>query len=233
MLLNNDTFGRWVNGSIGKIVGIIPKNGEDDVIQVELSDGNIVNVTPFNWEIYKYSYDDRTQKIFSQPAGSFTQYPLKLAWALTIHKSQGKTFHKVVIDIGRGTFAHGQVYVALSRCTSLQGIILLKPIQKRHILMDFRVVQFLTRLQYQKAEERLSYENKVKIILSAIAEKEEVEIVYLKTDDTKSRRRIRPQIIEPMEYKGKQFEGLRAFCHKRRDIRHFRIDRILELTTNG
>jgi len=233
MLLNNDPFGRWVNGSIGKIVRIISLKGEDDIIQVELSDGLIANVTPFNWEIYKYGYDDRTQKIVSQPVGSFTQYPLKLAWAITIHKSQGKTFEKLVIDIGRGTFAHGQVYVALSRCTSLQGIVLLKPIQKHHILMDFRVVQFLTRFQYQKAEERLSYEDKVKMILSVIAEKGEVEIVYLKTDDTKSRRRIRPQAIEGMEYKGKQFEGLRAFCHERRDLRHFRIDRILEITTHS
>jgi ATP-dependent DNA helicase PIF1 len=233
MLLNNDSYGRWVNGSIGKVVKILRQAGEDDVIQVELPGEFIVHVTPFNWEIYKYTYDAKAQKIFSQPVGSFIQYPLKLAWAITIHKSQGKTFTKVVIDIGRGTFAHGQVYVALSRCTSLQGIVLRKPIQKHHILMDFRVVKFLTRFQYQKAEERLSYDDKVKVINAAIADRREVEIVYLKPDDTKSRRRIRPESIEMMEYKGKQFEGLRAFCYERRDLRHFRIDRILELTTRS
>ncbi|MFH0789410.1 MAG: AAA family ATPase [Pseudomonadota bacterium] len=231
MLLNNDSYGRWVNGSIGKIVKILRQAGEDDVIQVELPGDFIVNVTPFNWEIYKYTYDAQAQKIFSQPVGSFTQYPLKLAWAITIHKSQGKTFNKVVIDIGRGTFAHGQVYVALSRCTSLQGIVLSKSIQKHHILMDFRVVKFLTRFQYQKAEERLSYADKVQLIKAMIADSREVEIVYLKPDDTKSCRRIRPESIEMMEFRGKQFEGLRAFCHQRKDLRHFRIDRILELKT--
>jgi ATP-dependent exoDNAse (exonuclease V) alpha subunit len=231
MLLNNDPYGRWVNGSIGKILRIIRPPGEEDIIQVELTSGVIVQVTPFTWEIFKYTFDERRQKIFSQPIGSFTQYPLKLAWAVTIHKSQGKTFHNVIIDIGRGTFAHGQVYVALSRCTRLQGIVLMKPIQKNHILMDYRVVRFLTRFQYQKAEEKFSYDDKAKVIHSAIEAKEDLEITYLKTDDTKTRRRIRPQAIEQMEYRGKKFEGLRAFCYERRDLRHFRIDRILELTT--
>ena len=171
------------------------------------------------------------KRSFSQPVGSFTQYPLKLAWAITIHKSQGKTFDKVVIDIGRGTFAHGQVYVALSRCTSLQGIVLSKPIGKHHILMDYQVVKFLTRFQYEKSEERLSYADKVKMIQEVIEGRKDLEIVYLKPDDTKSRRRIRPEAIEMMEYKGKRFEGLRAYCHERQDLRTFRIDRILELKT--
>jgi ATP-dependent DNA helicase PIF1 len=231
MLLNNDPLGRWVNGTIGKVIQIIRRSNEEDSIQVELEDNSIVQVFPFTWEIFKYTYDASAQKIFSQPVGSFTQFPLKLAWAITIHKSQGKTFEKVVIDIGRGTFAHGQVYVALSRCTSLQGIVLRKPIQKSHILMDYRVIQFLTRFQYQKAEEKLSYADKVRTIEKMIAQKGEMEIVYLKPDDTKSRRRIRPESIEMMEYRGKKFEGLRAFCHERQDLRHFRVDRILEIKT--
>ena len=229
MLLNNDPLGRWVNGSIGKIGKIIRQRGEEDIIQVELEDDSLVQVTPFTWEIFKYTYDAYAQKIFSQPVGSFTQYPLKLAWAITIHKSQGKTFDKVVIDIGRGTFAHGQVYVALSRCTSLQGIVLSKPIGKHHILMDYQVVKFLTRFQYEKSEERLSYADKVKMIQEVMKEKQDLEIVYLKPDDTKSRRRIRPESIEMMEYKGKRFEGLRAYCHERQDLRTFRVDRILEI----
>ncbi|MBI5603410.1 MAG: AAA family ATPase [Deltaproteobacteria bacterium] len=231
MLLNNDPLGRWVNGSIGKITGIISRRGEEDTIQVELEDNTVARVTPVTWEILKYTYDANARKIFSQPVGAFTQYPLKLAWAITIHKSQGKTFEKVVIDIGRGTFAHGQVYVALSRCTSLKGLILSKPIQKHHILMDFRVVKFLTRFQYKKAEERLSYVDKVRIIKEVMEEKKDLEIIYLKPDDTKSRRRIRPESIEMMEYGGKRFEGLRAYCHERQDLRHFRLDRILEIKT--
>ncbi len=102
--------------------------------------------------------------------GTFTQYPLMLAWAVTIHKSQGKTFERVVIDIGRGTFAHGQMYVALSRCTSLEGIVLKQPIAKKHIWMDWRVVQFVTRYQYGKAEEALPAGDREKLILKAIRE---------------------------------------------------------------
>jgi ATP-dependent DNA helicase PIF1 len=229
MLLNNDPFGRWVNGSIGKTIRVLDQEGSDAVIQVELDDHTPVQVSPHTWEIFQYTFDARSQKIYSEPVGSFTQYPLKLAWAITIHKSQGKTFEKVVIDIGRGTFAHGQVYVALSRCTRLSGIILSKPIQKHHILMDYRVVKFLTRFQYQKAEESFGYADKVRLIREVMQKNRDLEIVYLKPDDTKSRRRIRPESVEQMEYRGREFEGLRAFCYERQDHRHFRIDRILEI----
>jgi ATP-dependent DNA helicase PIF1 len=229
MLLNNDPLGRWVNGSIGKVSKIVHQTGEEDVIRVELPGNLTVPVTPYTWKIFRFAFDEKAGKIYSEPVGSFTQYPLKLAWAITIHKSQGKTFDRVVIDIGRGTFAHGQVYVALSRCTSLQGIVLRQPIRKQHILMDWRVVQFLTRFQYEKSEERLAYGDKVRMIEEAMGERRDLEIVYLKPDDTKSRRRISPESITILEYKGKSFEGLRAYCHERRDLRHFRIDRILEI----
>ena len=76
-----------------------------------------------------------------------------LAWAVTIHKSQGKTFDNVIIDIGSGAFAHGQTYVALSRCTSLEGIVLMKPLLKKHIWTDFKVTDFLTKYQYKRAEQ--------------------------------------------------------------------------------
>jgi len=161
--------------------------------------------------------------------GSFTQYPLRLAWAITIHKSQGKTFDRVVIDIGRGTFAHGQVYVALSRCTSFEGIVLKKEIKKSHILMDWRVIKFLTHFKYQQSEKRLSTKKKLMLIRDAIEKGRELEIVYLKPDDTMSRRRIKPYSIEVLEYKGKEFEGLCAYCYKRGEKRNFRIDRMLEI----
>ncbi len=89
--------------------------------------------------------------IVSEPVGTFTQYPFRLAWAVTIHKSQGKTFQRVVIDIGRGTFAAGQIYVALSRCTSFEGIILKTPIAKHHIRNYARIEEFLTAYLYRKA----------------------------------------------------------------------------------
>jgi len=144
--------------------------------------------------------------------GTFIQYPLRLSWAVTIHKSQGKTFDRVIVDIGRGTFAHGQVYVALSRCTSFEGLVLKKPIKKGHILMDYRVVRFLTRFQYEQASENLPVEVKRKRIKEAIKENKWLEMTYLKPDDSKSQRVVRPLTLSKMEYGGKNFEGLRAYC---------------------
>ncbi len=231
MLLTNDRRGRWVNGTIGRVAGIRRGDdaGDDDIVTVELPDGDEVDLTPATWELFRFQYDAESDRIESEPVGSFTQYPLRLAWAVTIHKSQGKTFDRVVIDIGRGAFAHGQVYVALSRCTSFEGLVLRTPIRKSHIWMDWRIVRFLTRFQYEKAEEAMPLTAKRALIKAAIREGRELEIVYLKPDDTKSRRRIRPEAVEMMEYHGKRFEGLRAFCHARGECRTFRIDRILEI----
>ncbi|MGB9005072.1 MAG: WYL domain-containing protein, partial [Candidatus Aminicenantales bacterium] len=181
------------------------------------------------WELFRFGLDPDTQQIVSEPVGAFTQYPLKLAWAITIHKSQGKTFDRVVIDFGRGTFAHGQAYVALSRCTSFQGLVLKKPIRLGHIRMDWNIVRFLTRFQYKKADERLSYAQKKALINEAISEGRDLEILYLKPDDTKTRRRVHPESIKMLDYNGKRFEGVVAYCYKREDQRHFRIDRMLEL----
>ena len=229
MLVNNDRKGRWVNGSIGRISGFVHEDGLDDRIAVDLLDGGTVEVEPCVWELFRYGYDKETKKIFTEPTGSFVQYPLKLAWAVTIHKSQGKTFDRVVIDIGPGTFAHGQLYVALSRCTRFDGIVLKTRVQRKHIRLDYRVIRFLTRFQYRKAEEKLSVVEKREIIGRAIEEGREIEIVYLKTDDTKTRRRILPEKIAMMHYGGKEFEGIRAHCILRGEPRTFRIDRILEI----
>jgi hypothetical protein len=154
---------------------------------------------------------------------------MMLAWAVTIHKSQGKTFDKVIIDIGRGAFAHGQVYVALSRCTSLEGIILKKPIKKEHIWMDWNVVHFLTECQYSKAEEMHSLDGKIERIREAINKDLALEIVYLKPNNEKGKRIITPFEVGEMEYKGKKYIGVRAFCNSRQGERVFRVDRILSL----
>jgi len=144
MMTSNDSKGRWFNGTVG-IIDKIEENSDGNYIYVKLENGQVFLVEPNKWEMYKFSFDRLSQKITSDIAGSFTQYPLMLSWAVTIHKSQGKTFNKVIVDMGTGAFAHGQTYVALSRCTTLSGLVLRVPIEKRHILLDYRVVTFLNR----------------------------------------------------------------------------------------
>jgi ATP-dependent exoDNAse (exonuclease V) alpha subunit len=230
MLLNNDPYGRWVNGSIGRITGIDEESGDRDIVIVELTSGDTVEVAPYTWELFSYQYDREKRQIESEVNGSFTQYPIKLAWAMTIHKSQGKTFEKVVIDIGKGTFATGQMYVALSRCTSLEGIVLKRTVEKRHIFIDWRIVRFVTDYQYRISDKLLPADDKIKLVEEAIGEKKALKIVYLKNNDTKSIRVITPITVGEMEYLGKKYTGVQAFCHKRRETRTFRIDRILEIS---
>ena len=227
MMLNNDTEGRWVNGSIGEVKGLLHNNKGEDVIIADLNDGTTVEIEPFTWEIYR-SFVDEGQ-LASEVIGTFTQYPLMLAWAVTIHKSQGKTFNNVIIDIGRGAFAHGQTYVALSRCTSLEGIVLVKPLQKKDIWTDFKVVDFLTKYQYKKAEQSHPVIDKIVLLEKAIKNKATLKITYLKPNDEKSIRIIRPEGVGEMTFQGKTYLGVRAFCLMRQDYRTFRVDRILEI----
>ncbi len=142
MMIRNDTEKRFVNGSLGKIIAL-----DEEKITVRLtSDSGTTEefVLPkMTWEVTKYTIDTSSANpIKSEVIGSFTQYPVKLAWAVTIHKSQGKTYDRVAIDLGRGAFEHGQTYVALSRCRTLNGVFLLKPLTPRDIMVDERVVEF-------------------------------------------------------------------------------------------
>ena len=227
MMLNNDSYGQWINGTIGKVKKFEKDEEGEDVIVAELDNGETVQISPYTWKIYKFFL--KNEELRSEEVGSFRQYPVRLAFAVTIHKSQGKTFEKVVIDVGRGTFAHGQMYVALSRCTTLEGIVLKQPLKKNHILMDWQVVKFLTGMQYAKAALALPREDKLAMLTRAIKEKQTVEIVYLKAKDEKSKRMIRPVVIEDMEYNGHSFLGLGAYCLERNQKRVFNVDRILEI----
>jgi len=227
MMLNNDTEGRWVNGSIGKITGVAQNSGGDHIIIAELAEGEEVEVTPFTWEIFRFFVEGGGLR--SEVIGTFTQYPLMLAWAVTIHKAQGKTFDRVIIDVGRGTFAHGQMYVALSRCTTLGGIVLKKLALKKHIWTNYLVMDFLTRYQYKKAEQSCPVDGRIEAIKKAIENEASLEIVYLKPSDEKTTRVVRPETVGEMEYRGKKYVGMRAFCLKRNENRVFRVDRILEI----
>lgn len=142
MLLNNDPDGRWINGTLGTLFQI-----RSDHVLVKLDNGELETVEPVTWKAYKTRLNPETMTLESNEVGSFRQMPLRLAWAITIHKSQGKTFDKVAIDLGRGAFAHGQTYVALSRCTSLNGLRLIRPIEQSSIIMDDRVITFLKNIK--------------------------------------------------------------------------------------
>lgn len=231
MLLNNDSAGHWVNGSVGKIIEITVGETGEDLLIIELSNGKMVSVLPYEWKVARYFYNKERKMLDSESIGSFAQYPVRLAWAVTIHKSQGKTFDRVVIDIGKGSFTHGQVYVGISRCTSFEGLVLKKPILKKHIWMDWHIVRFITQYQYKKSEEDMSLDDKLKRIHRAIADEETLDIVYLKANDVKSKRSIKPQNVGKMEYLGKPFIGVEGYCMKRRDIRVFQVDRILGINS--
>ncbi len=137
MMLNNDQSGRWVNGTLGRIV----EAGPDDEVTVELADGTWVEVAPHVWEVTRPVVEGGSLR--HEVIGTYRQLPFKLAWAITIHKSQGQTLDRLVVDLSGGTFDVGQVYVALSRATSAAGLVLKRPVFPRDLKIDRRVVRFL------------------------------------------------------------------------------------------
>ena len=231
MMLNNDSKRRWVNGSIGviqSVEGDLTKDDDEAYLKARLYPENkIVEVYKYRWDIYKFSFSKEAQTIVSESVGAFMQFPFRLAWAVTVHKSQGKTFDQVIVDTRGGMPFSGQAYTAFSRCSSFEGLVLTSPVKKSSIKTDRRAQAFLASLQWRKSEEELSFEDKIKQIKRALEEKLLIKIHYLKPDNTESKRSVQPLFLGEMEYKGKSFQGLRAFCFKAQQERSFRVDRIL------
>ncbi len=148
IFVKNDPEKRWVNGTLGNITGIDEEHSTLDVLTEE---GLPVTVSPETWSNTRYTLNEKEHKIEEEEIGTFTQFPLRLAWAITIHKSQGLTFRNVTVDFSGGTFAGGQAYVALSRCTSLDGLTLKRRLTRSDIFVRPEIVAFARQFNNQEA----------------------------------------------------------------------------------
>ena len=151
IFVKNDQEKQWVNGTLGTIIAF---SEEPYGLVVITEEGKEVLVEEAMWSNVRYTYNEREKKIEEEELGTFTQFPIRLAWAITIHKSQGLTFQRVTIDFGTGTFAGGQAYVALSRCTSLEGMTLTRPVSRSDVFVRPEIVNFAAHFNNPQALDR-------------------------------------------------------------------------------
>jgi len=153
IFVKNDSDGRWVNGTLGHVYEL-----ETNLIRIKLDNGDIVSVEKATWDKIEYDYNEEKDEISSEVIGKYKQIPLRLAWALTIHKSQGQSFDNVLIDLATFPWDHGQTYVALSRCRTLEGLLLRRKIVQKDIIVDSRITNFANnKFKIQKRLDEFSH----------------------------------------------------------------------------
>ena len=235
MIVRNDQphLGRWVNGTTGTVEGFFVEDSNDgsSTKGVEVrkdDDGRVVKIPHCSWEVYAYTL--RNERVERELIGCYTQIPLRLAWALTIHKAQGKTFQQVIVDLSRATFAYGQIYVALSRCTRLQGISLTRPLQKNHISVDPVLTSFIAHYHIQQARQTQSWSSLVQVIRTAIATNQPLGLRYLRSSDNPVTLCVHPLALKQIQYKGAMHHCLVAREAHHSVNRNFNLGRTLGAT---
>ena len=178
MMVNNDPYRRWVNGSLGYIMEL-----DEDRITVQLDDGHEYAVDRVTWSNYKFFFDNDLNRIVQKEIGSYEQYPVRLAWAMTIHKSQGKTFDNVAILLQGRAFAYGQLYVALSRARTKEGIRINRELREFDVLSDKRVAQFMTRIKVYRARQQYPVERIIRMIEKSEQDRVKILLRYCNSVD--------------------------------------------------
>lgn len=239
LLFNADDY---QNGTIGTVVAI-DDNTRNVFVQLD-KNRQIVEVYPKEWFIKDQFYNQKTKTLDSETVGSYIQMPLKLAWAVTVHKSQGQTFSNVIIDFESHVFAEGQVYVALSRAVSFDGVHLVKPLKRADIKVNPTVNKYFYNQNMSQNGSANSTNNSsinslntnadsesliIQTLKWAIANKQPVEIVYKKKEATPEKRKVLPLRTGVYKFGKTEYFALEAYCYLRNDTRHFVIKRIQQI----